>query len=46
MLTHAENVIYRIHRPSGVDAELFRCHSFEEGHLFCIAGTKGAAIPD
>lgn len=38
--------IYRIHRPSGVDAELFRRHFFTEGHPFCIAGTKGAAIPD
>ncbi|MDE6301917.1 MAG: cysteine hydrolase [Muribaculaceae bacterium] len=38
--------IYRIHRPSGVDAELFRRHFFEEGHPFCIAGTKGAEIPD
>lgn len=38
--------IYRIHRISGVDAELFRKHYFEEGHPFCIAGTKGAAIPD
>ncbi len=38
--------IYRIHRPSGIDAELFRRHFFEEGHPFCIAGTKGAAIPD
>ncbi len=38
--------IYRIHRRSGVDAEIFRRHFFEEGHPFCIAGTKGAAIPD
>lgn len=38
--------IYRIHRPSGVDAELFRRHFFEDGHPFCIEGTKGAAIPD
>ncbi|MDE6754576.1 MAG: cysteine hydrolase [Muribaculaceae bacterium] len=38
--------VYRIHRPSGIDAELFRRHFFEEGHPFCIAGTKGAAIPD
>lgn len=38
--------LYRIHRISGVDAELFRRHFFEEGHPFCIAGTKGAAIPD
>lgn len=38
--------IYRIHRPSGIDAELFRRHFFEEGQPFCIAGTKGAAIPD
>ena len=38
--------LYRIHRPSGVDAELFRRHFFEEGHPICIAGTPGAAIPD
>lgn len=38
--------IYRIHRPSGIDAELFRRHFFEEGKPFCIAGTEGAAIPD
>ncbi|MDE5552915.1 MAG: cysteine hydrolase [Muribaculaceae bacterium] len=38
--------IYRIHRPSGIDAELFRRHYFEEGKPFCIAGTPGAAIPD
>lgn len=38
--------IYRIHRPSGIDAELFRRHYFEEGNPFCIEGTPGAAIPD
>lgn len=38
--------VYRIHRPSGIDAELFRRHFFEEGKPFCIAGTPGAAIPD
>ena len=38
--------IYRIHRPSGIDAELFRRHYFEEGHPICIAGTPGATIPD
>ena len=38
--------IYRIHRISGIDAELFRRHFFEEGHPFCIEGTKGAVIPD
>lgn len=38
--------IYRIHRISGIDAELFRRHFFEEGHPFCIEGTPGAAIPD
>lgn len=38
--------IYRIHRESGVDAELFRRHFFTEGHPFCVAGTTGAAIPD
>ena len=38
--------IYRIHRPSGIDVELFRRHFFEDGHPFCIAGTEGAAIPD
>lgn len=37
---------YRIHRPSGVDAELFRRHFFDEGKPFCIAGTKGAAVVD
>ena len=39
-------VIYvcRIHRRSGVDAELFRRHFFEEGKPFCIAGTKGAEV--
>lgn len=35
---------YRIHRPSGVDAELFRRHFFEEGKPFCIAGTEGAEV--
>lgn len=35
---------YRIHRPSGVDAELFRRHFFEEGQPFCIAGTPGANV--
>lgn len=41
-------VIYvcRMHRPSGVDAELFRRHFFEEGRPFCIAGTKGAEVVD
>lgn len=38
--------IYRIHRPSGIDAELFRRHFFEEGQPICIAGTEAAAIPD
>jgi len=37
---------YRIHRPSGIDAELFRRHFFDEGHPFCIAGTKGAEVVD
>lgn len=37
---------YRIHRPSGVDAELFRRHFFEEGQPFCIEGTRGAAVVD
>ena len=37
--------IYRIHRISGIDAELFRRHFFEEGQPFCIEGTEGAAIP-
>ena len=38
--------IYRIHRPSGIDAELFRRHFFIDAHPLCIAGTPGAAIPD
>ncbi len=37
--------ILRIHRPSGVDAELFRRHFFEEGKPFCIAGTRKRGIP-
>ena len=38
--------IYRIHHPSGIDAELFRRHLFEEGKPFCVAGTYGATVPD
>ncbi|MDE6692834.1 MAG: cysteine hydrolase [Muribaculaceae bacterium] len=38
--------IYRIHRISGIAADLFRRHFFEEGHPFCIDGTTGAAIPE
>ncbi len=39
-------IIYlkRIHRPSGVDAELFRRHFFEEGHPICVPGSEGAEI--
>lgn len=41
-------VIYicRHHHPSGVDAELFRRHLFQEGKTFCIEGSLGASIPD
>lgn len=35
---------YRVHRPTGVDAELFRKHFFLEGKPFCIPGTKGAEV--
>lgn len=38
--------LYRIHLPSGIDAETYRRHFFEEGKPFCIAGTWGAEIPD
>lgn len=38
--------IYRIHRPSGIDAELFRRHFFEEGKPICLAGTPDAAVCD
>lgn len=38
--------IYRIHRPSGIDAESFRRHFFDEGKPIGIEGTFGAAIPD
>lgn len=38
--------IFRIHRPSGIDAELFRRHFFMNGHPICIADTPGAAMPD
>ena len=45
---HDWAVIYicRIHRPSGIDAEPFRRHFFEEGKPFGIEGSFGAAIPD
>lgn len=45
---HDWAIIYicRIHRPSGIDAELFRRHFFEEGHPVCIEGTPDAAICD
>lgn len=41
-------IIYvcRIHRESGIDAELFRRHHFREGHPFCVAATKGAEVVD
>lgn len=38
--------ILRIHRVSGIDAELFRRHFFDEGKPICIAGTKGVEIPE
>lgn len=38
--------LYRIHLPSGIDAENYRRHFFEEGKPFCIAETWGAEIPD
>ena len=38
--------IYRIHRISGIAAELFRRHFFEEGQPSCIDGTTGATIPE
>jgi len=39
-------VIYvcRTHHPSGIDAELFRRHFFDESKPFCTVGTKGAEI--
>lgn len=41
-------VIYvcRLHRPDGIDAEIFRKHLFTNGTPFCIAETKGAEICD
>ena len=38
--------LYRIHLPSGIDAENYRRHFFEEGQPFCIAGTWSADMPD
>lgn len=38
--------LYRIHLISGIDAENYRRHFFEEGKPFCIAGTWSAEIPD
>lgn len=41
-------IIYvnRSHRASGVDAEMTRRHFFEEGHPFCVPGTKGAEVAE
>ncbi len=36
--------IYRIHRASGIDVELFRRRHFEEGRPFCLAGSQGAEM--
>lgn len=38
--------VVRIHRPGGVDAELFRRHYFEEGNPICLPGSKGAQVVD
>ena len=38
--------LYRIHLPSGIDAENYRRHFFEEGKPFCIQGTWSAEIPE
>lgn len=38
--------LYRIHLISGIDAENYRRHFFEEGKPFCIAGTWSAEIPE
>ena len=41
-------VVYalRLHRPSGIDAELFRRHFFAEGTPLCVPGTPGAEVAD
>jgi len=41
-------VIYinRRHHISGIDVEMTRRHFFEEGHPFCVPGTKGAEVVD
>jgi nicotinamidase-related amidase len=46
--SHGWSVVYalRLHRPSGIDTELFRRHFFEEGHPFCVPGTPGAEVAD
>jgi nicotinamidase-related amidase len=46
--SHGWAVVYalRLHRPSGIDTELFRRHFFEEGHPFCVPGTPGAEVAD
>lgn len=38
--------LFRIHLPSGIDAENYRRHFFEEGKPFCIAGTWSSEIPE
>lgn len=39
-------VIYinRLHRASGIDAEMTRRHLFAEGKPFCVPGTPGAEV--
>jgi len=40
------HIIYvvRCHRPSGVDAEMFRRCYFSEGNPICVSDTKGAEV--
>lgn len=43
---HGWAVIYinRVHRASGIDAEMTRRHFFAEGKPFCVPGTTGAEV--
>ncbi|MDE7408626.1 MAG: cysteine hydrolase [Muribaculaceae bacterium] len=38
--------VYRIHRVSGIDADMFRRHFFEEGHPYLLPGSMGSEMPD
>ncbi|MDE6278973.1 MAG: cysteine hydrolase [Paramuribaculum sp.] len=38
--------VYRVQRISGIDADMFRRHFFEDGKPYCLPGSVGAEMPD